>query len=149
MNSSVDPCEDFHKFACTKFIDEINIPADEPWVTAFTTFKQHVYKELRGILEESSKPNEPRPITLAKRLYQSCMNTRAIEEDGLQTIKNILDNLGGWPVLEGTSWYDGKFDWKQTMYVLRSIGYEANYFLSVYITKDLRDTSRKIITVSI
>ena len=41
---------------------------------------------------------------MAKNFYDSCMDQEKIEELGLEPIKDILKDLGGWPVL--THWWD-------------------------------------------
>ncbi len=58
------------------------------------------------ILEEESLPGEAKPFRMAKDVYKSCMDLENIERLGLAPIKQILDDLGGWPVLLGpnTPW---------------------------------------------
>ena len=53
------------------------------------------------ILETDSSPNEAKPFRMAKDVYKSCMDVGKIEELGLEPIKEILNDLGGWPVLLG------------------------------------------------
>jgi hypothetical protein len=70
-----------------------------------------------------------------------------IEEQGLRPIFEILKKLGGWPVLLNT-WSDNFFDWKNSVYVNRKIGYSVDYFLSLDIDTDPKNSSKRIITVS-
>ena len=53
------------------------------------------------ILEEESEPNEAKPFRMARDVYKSCMDVGKIQDLGLEPIKQILEDLGGWPVLIG------------------------------------------------
>lgn len=63
------------------------------------------------LLEEESLPYEPKPFRMAKDVYKSCMDKDRIEDLGVEPLKGILKELGGWPVLEGTSWSDAGYIW--------------------------------------
>ncbi|XP_031344636.1 neprilysin-2-like isoform X2 [Photinus pyralis] len=136
IDASVDPCDDFYQFACGNFIKQAN---DD---TSYVELTENlVQQQLRVVLEENVKAQEPRPFRLLKKMYQACMNTTAIELDGLTTIKSILEDLGGWPVLKGRKWNQKKFDWKQSVYKFRNLGYAVNYLIGVRITKDITNSS--------
>lgn len=76
------------------------------------------------------------------------MNKTAIEADGLKTIKTIMNDLGGWPVLEGDNWDEDKFHWIQTIYNFRKIGYSVDFFVDFSVSIDLKNSTRRIIDVS-
>ena len=63
------------------------------------------------LLEEESYYNEPKPFRMAKDVYKSCMNKDRIEELGVEPLKGILRELGGWPVLEGVNWMEDGYIW--------------------------------------
>ena len=63
----------------------------------------------RTLLEEPSVDDEWESIKMAKRLYKSCMNETLKEELGLKPVRKVLDQIGGWPVVDGEEW---KSDWK-------------------------------------
>lgn len=100
------------------------------------------------MIEEPIQENEPKPFKLTKRLYQACMNKSLIEADGLTTIKEILKQLGGWPVLEGDKWSEGDFDWRQSVYKFRKAGYSVDYFIDFSVGIDLKNSTQRIIDVS-
>lgn len=143
----MEPCDDFYQFACGNFLKKTNIPDDKSSVTSFTVISDVLQEQLRTMIEEPSKPDEPKPFILLKKLYKACMNKGAIEADGLNTIKEILHGLGGWPVLEGPEWDDGQFDWRQSVYKFRRTGYSVDYFLDFSVGIDLKNSSRRIIDV--
>ncbi|KAF5303211.1 hypothetical protein FQA39_LY10124 [Lamprigera yunnana] len=145
MDPNVDPCDDFYQFSCGNFIKSTNIPDDKSSVTSFSVISDLLQEQLRTMIEEPIKPNEPKPFVLLKKIYKSCMNKTAIEEDGLKTIKSILKNLGGWPVLEGAKWSDGSFDWRQSVYKFRKIGYSVDYFMDFSVGIDLKNSTHRTV----
>ncbi|CAG2250687.1 MMEL1 [Mytilus edulis] len=51
------------------------------------------------LLEEDSPDNEPEAVTKAKDLYKSCMNLELIEQHGAAVLKDLMAELGGWPMI--------------------------------------------------
>ena len=47
------------------------------------------------------------------------MDLNKIEEVGLDPLKTMLKQMGGWPVLEGNTWDETKFNWIDTVYTFR------------------------------
>uniref|UniRef100_A0A1B6DD22 Peptidase M13 N-terminal domain-containing protein n=1 Tax=Clastoptera arizonana TaxID=38151 RepID=A0A1B6DD22_9HEMI len=145
MDSSVDPCDDFYKFSCGNFIKESTIPDDKTSISWFSKVDDILTDQLRIIIEEPSTPDESRPITMAKIMYKNCMNKSRIEDVGLTQIKNIVKDLGGWPVLEGDSWDPSSFDWISTTYKFKDKGFSIDYIIDFSITTDVKNSTRRII----
>lgn len=145
MNPEIEPCDDFYDFACGGFLETTNIPDDKTSVNTFTEISDELQNQLRTSIEEKSAPNEPKPFKLAKNLYKACMNKTLIEQQGLQPLLNILQKLGGWPVLEGENWNETDFNWKESVYKFRKMGYSVDYFIDFSIGVDLKNSTRRII----
>ena len=47
------------------------------------------------------------------------MDLDKIEEVGLDPLKSMLQQMGGWPVLEGEDWNETQFSWIDTVYTFR------------------------------
>lgn len=75
-------------------------------------------------------------------------STEKIEKQGLGPIKEMLKNLGGWPVLEGDRWNEATFTWKDSVYKYRTTGYSVDYFIDFSISTDLKNTTMRAIDVS-
>lgn len=73
MDQTIEPCDDFYKFACGKFMKNTIIPDDKPIVDAISLINDNLQKQLRIVIEEE-KPNEIKPFKKVKILYKSCMN---------------------------------------------------------------------------
>ncbi|XP_046397833.1 neprilysin-2-like isoform X2 [Ischnura elegans] len=145
MDTSVAPCDDFYSYACGGFERKSSIPEDKSSLNAFNVIHDQLQEQLRRIAEEPDQPNDLRAFRMAKDLYRACMNKTLIEERGLEPLKNVLKNLGGWPVLEGDSWDEGSFTWLQSVYKFRKNGYSVDYFLDFSVTIDLKNSSFRTI----
>ena len=71
------------------------------------------------------------------------------EELGLQPLKEILQEFGGWPVVQGDSWDEESFVWYNNVYEFRRVGYSIDYLIDFSITTDLKNSSYRTIDVSI
>ncbi|KAJ8983665.1 hypothetical protein NQ317_003452 [Molorchus minor] len=122
-----------------------NIPDDKSSVTSFSIISDMLQEQLRAMIEEPVQPNEPKPFQLTKKLYRACMNKTLIENEGLDTIHDILRELGGWPVLEGIKWSEADFDWRKSVYRFRRVGYSVDYFIDFSVGVDVKNSTKRII----
>ena len=59
----------------------------------------------------------------------------------------MLNGLGGWPVLLGDKWDADHFNWQNIIAKFREKGVSADYFITVDISGDYNNGTRKIISV--
>lgn len=102
MNRSVDPCQDFNKFVCGRFIKESIIPDKHQIVDLTTTkLKDIIYNRGQMLMEDEANYIEKFEIDQkVKNFYSTCIDVAQREKDGVKPILEILDGIGGWPVLE-------------------------------------------------
>ena len=101
MDRSVDPCQDFNKFVCGRFIKESIIPDKQQIVDLTTTkLKDIIYDRGQMLMEtESDDMDEFEIDQKIKDFYTTCTDVSQREKEGTKPILDILNNLGGWPVL--------------------------------------------------
>ncbi|XP_018915735.2 neprilysin-2 isoform X2 [Bemisia tabaci] len=145
MDDSVDPCDDFYRFTCGKFIKETIIPDEKTSETTFSEISDTLLNQLRAIIEAPTYENEPKPFVLSKNLYKACMNKSRIEDLGLEPVHKIIKSFGGWPVLEGDRWDGGSFNWKDSVYRFRKAGYSVDYFIDFSVSIDLKNSTVRAI----
>lgn len=145
MDDKVDPCDDFYDFACGSFMKNTRIPDDKTSVNTFSIITDELQEQIRALLDEPIAENEPRPFALAKTLYQACMNRTAIEARGTKPLLDMLQRLGGWPVLQGDTWDERSFSWDESVYRFRQAGYSVDYFLDFSISVDVKNSTKRII----
>lgn len=148
MDLSYKPCEDFYHFACGGFLNKTHIPTDIEEVDSYTYNIRQLQQHLRSVAEEPPKLADIKPFALLKKLYSKCMDSKAIELEGIATLRSTLRNLGGWPVLDGYEWDEQQFDWQNTVYRFRRAGFSPNYFLSLKVSLDFHNSSRYYLEVS-
>eukprot|EP00092_Neocalanus_flemingeri_P037441 GFUD01040769.1.p1 GENE.GFUD01040769.1~~GFUD01040769.1.p1 ORF type:complete len:795 (-),score=190.06 GFUD01040769.1:142-2526(-) len=147
IDETVNPCDDFYQFACGSFIEKTVIPDDQSRVSMFSVLGDKLTEQVRGLLEGGIEASDPKAFTLAKALFQSCMNTDAIEERGLAPLTSVLKRLGGWPLLEGNSWNKEEFKWYDMVYRFRDLGYSVDYLVDFSVTTDLKNSSWRVLDV--
>ncbi|KAG0730216.1 Neprilysin-2 [Chionoecetes opilio] len=133
MNEDADPCEDFFDFACGGFLNKTIIPDDKTTISRFNQISDKLQLNLRGLVEAEIVATDPTFSKMVKNLYKSCMDTDNINLKGLTPLTDILDVMGGWPVLEGDTWDPSAFDWTQNVYINRQLGYSLDYIFDFSI----------------
>ena len=96
-------------------------------------------------MEGGIEASDPKPFRMAKSVFQACMDKEKIEERGLAPLLSILKRMGGWPVIEGYSWYQGVFKWYDMVYKFRDMGYSVDYLVDFSVTMDLKNSSRRVL----
>ncbi|XP_058061822.1 neprilysin-2 isoform X1 [Anopheles bellator] len=146
MDPEVEPCDDFYNYACGKFVKETIIPDEKVSVNTFSVIGDLLQQQLRSLVSDEINDSEATPFKLAKNLYKLCMNKTRIEDKGIKPLLDILDTLGGWPVLKGDSWdLDSSWSWVKSVKDFRKHGYSTDYFFDFSIGSDLKNSTRRII----
>src|SRR5271156_7151572 len=95
LDTTVDPCNDFYKFACGKFAANHPIPSDEPGVNQFYALENVNTQALNGILNKAAAGGAGRSPDEQKigDYYKACMDTDAIDAKGLAPIEPLLNEI--------------------------------------------------------
>uniref|UniRef100_A0A8D2BIJ0 Kell blood group glycoprotein n=1 Tax=Sus scrofa TaxID=9823 RepID=A0A8D2BIJ0_PIG len=106
-NRNVAPCTDFFSFACGNNNRTRN---------SFQELAEENKNRLRRILEAPSSWHLAPGKEKAFQFYNSCMDTGAIEAAGAGPLRQVIEELGGWPV--SGNWTP--LDFNQTLSLLMS-----------------------------
>lgn len=79
----------------------------------------------------------------AKFLYDSCMNSEILSNRGIEPLTELLQSLGGWPVIEMTNWNETNFDWLQLAAKLRL--FNNDIFLMQWVGPDIKNSDENVI----
>jgi putative endopeptidase len=138
IDTGVDPCNDFYKFACGKFAANHPIPADQPAVDQFYALYNVNTQSLNGILNKAAMGGAGRSPDEQKigDYYKACMNTEEINTKGLSSVEPLLKQIDAvtdrneFPTLIGN---------------LQRIG--VNVFFGYGEQQDFKDASKQIAVV--
>ena len=108
MDRTIDPCQDFNKFVCGRFIEESIIPEKQQQIDLTTTkLKDVMYDRGQKLMTTTSESSEDLFQIDAKvrNFYATCSDAPLREKVGVEPLLNILKSIGGWPVLSSNGKY--------------------------------------------
>ncbi|CAG7823261.1 unnamed protein product, partial [Allacma fusca] len=97
INFSVNPCDDFFQYSCGKWITDNPIPPSSVRWGQFDILRQEVNNVTQGILTSPPESSDFKPVLQVKDFYSQCIDTGAMEREGLAHVIAILTIAGGWP----------------------------------------------------
>ncbi|KAF2884567.1 hypothetical protein ILUMI_21606 [Ignelater luminosus] len=115
----------------------------------FTRLIEEAKATIEEMYNEPIRNDDHDLVKVQKAMYRACLNESAISNVALDTILQVLKEVGGWPVVEGNAWDGSKFDWLNATYKLRELGYFYSSFLELDLVEDPKDRKRYIFRVSI
>ncbi|XP_038075528.1 membrane metallo-endopeptidase-like 1 [Patiria miniata] len=145
MDLTADPCQDFYQFACGGWVKTRFIPEDLAQYTVMDELLDILLERSRGMLEEKSA-NDSEASTKAKNFYESCTNEALIEQYGAQPLLDLLDHLGGWPVVAGDTWDEEAWDMAEVLHKTR-MEVDYNFLFRHDVSPDMSDSEVYIIVI--
>ncbi len=97
LDKSIDPCNDFYAYACSKWIAQNPIPADRSSWGRFDELQQRGEYIVRDILEKAAADGTGRSASEQKigDYYASCMDESAIERAGTRPLEPDFHSITG------------------------------------------------------
>ena len=95
IDTAVNPCNDFYKFACGNYATTHPIPVDQTEVDQFYTLYNVNSERLQGILTKYAGQTTARTPNEQKigDDYAACMNTPLIDQKGLGPAQDLLGQI--------------------------------------------------------
>lgn len=148
-DSSVQPCDDFYKYACGKFINNTILTENEKMISDFTIATHRINRQLYSILNEKIEPKGLNYEKQLKLLFQSCMNETENEKIALKTLMEHIDSFGGWPVLEKQMNTTAKCrrNWMTLTKDFRKAGFDFDQIISIGVDFNSTNTAIRNIAV--
>jgi len=95
VDKALNPCDDFYKYACNKWIAANPIPADQVYWTTGSGLEMWNDTVLRETLEASSK-NDPKRSPVQQKIgdyWAACMDESGIEAAGVNPVQPELHRI--------------------------------------------------------
>ena len=148
IDPNKNPCENFYNFACGKLIQEAVIPKDKIEIGPIVDDKDTLQQRLKKLLEAKSKDDEPSVFTSLRKLYSSCMDLDLIERVGREKILEKIQELGGWPVLQGKEFAKDTFVWQKLIEKARRMGFTIKQVLDTSIDMSSDNSSKNLMAIN-
>ncbi|KAG7207207.1 hypothetical protein KM043_008886 [Ampulex compressa] len=146
MNSTVDPCEDFYAYMCGTWPVHNSIPPDDNKWSELRKLSGKINERIKEILEEPAMADDVLPVRLAKAWYRSCMDLDKLEERGIRPIREMLDELGGWPLISEN--WDSAIKWQDVHDNYRRL-YDVHTFYNIHVQPHFVNSSKLMITLQL
>ncbi|XP_075973794.1 neprilysin-4-like isoform X2 [Anticarsia gemmatalis] len=93
-------------------------------------------------LFQTNDPAKGDAALKARYLFKSCMNYEILQKRGHQPLVDLLELLGGWPILN-PKWKKDGFDWLELMAKLRL--YNNDILISEWVGPDIKNSDEFVI----
>src|ERR1700684_3750997 len=97
VDKTLNPCDDFYKYACNKWIAANPIPADQVYWSTGGGLEMWNDNVLRETLEAASK-NDPQRSPVQQKIgdyWAACMDESGIDAAGIKPLQPELDRIAG------------------------------------------------------
>ncbi|XP_042900690.1 neprilysin-1 isoform X2 [Parasteatoda tepidariorum] len=143
MDQSSDPCEDFFQYACGTWNKLHMIPQDRSSISTFEVMADDLQVILKGLLEEPANNYDNSATIKAKTFYKSCISQVQIDAIGDKPLRDVVKELGGWPVSE-RDWVEPEWPLEHLLGQLRG-DYNQGIIIEQWVGPDDKNSSVNVI----
>lgn len=152
MDTSVDPADDFYRYASGKWLEHVERPERLPSIGVFDfmgeRLKAQMVNAIAAAAEDAASAGKGTPVQQVGDLYTSYMDTDRIDELGMAPLKPELDRIEAIASLDDLATYLGHFTATAADIILAAIVPSVDqvdstrtvlFFISGQLVMDQRD----------
>ena len=98
MNTDADPCENFMLYSCGGWLQNNPLRFSANHINRFMNTILSNIESLRDSVE-GDDCDGIEAVRLAREFYSSCMDTDAIDDRGVQPLRDLVQLTGGWTAI--------------------------------------------------
>ncbi|CAL8117982.1 unnamed protein product [Orchesella dallaii] len=144
INMTVDPCKDFFQYSCGRWLTNNPVPPSASWWSRFNMLIYEINNVTQEILNEDPNDEDAKPINQVKDFYKSCIDIDAIEAVGLDPLVQIIEDFGGWQLVNPGVWNSTAFDWLKSAAEVRRRSLQS-VIISTHVSADLKNTTKTVV----
>ena len=143
---SSNPCRNFYKYACGRWILENPKPPSEVVWNHWQSVSHRIRNRVHSILIDAD-PTDFSPLLKAKLTYMACANQDRDDSRTLSISRKLVESFGTWPLVNKRYVHDEKLGW---MHVVAKVTRTLNVhpLLKMSVDVDFTNTSRYALYVS-
>lgn len=126
-------------------MNDTAIPSDKSRWSSFDPLSEDIYLRGRALLDSKETEDDFESYKQIRSHYKACMNFDKLEELGIQPVLNVLDELGGWPVLQGEAWKAEDFNWWTWAHKVNKIGLGIDGIVTFSLGADDKNASWRVL----
>ena len=142
IDSSIDPCDDFYKYSCGKWLSANSLGDRDAWGRSYKLATDN-YQHLDKYLSKRISENDPDAIRKSKYIYSACKNVTFIQNNFVKHVKDFIRKANGWDAIG--IYPDDGWDINDDLVNDHYLGSSA--FFSFGITPDDLDSTKAVIKV--
>ncbi|XP_033642275.1 neprilysin-4-like [Asterias rubens] len=150
VDNDVNPCDNFYNYACGGWMRKRLVPEDRKHYTQLTLLGDDLKIKLKEILEREPHDSEPGTYEQIRHFYSSCMDEETINKEREQPLIQMLDSVGGWPVLgdrPGGNWNPSTFTF-ESLWVTLAKKFDMLAIISVWVGVDEKESSEHVLKIN-
>ena len=98
MNTAADPCENFMLYSCGGWLKHNPLHFSANHINRFMDTILSNVESLKDSVE-GDDCDDIEAVRLAREFYSSCMDTDAIDDRGVQPLRDLVQLTGGWTAI--------------------------------------------------
>ena len=144
LDKTAEPCEDFYKFSCGKWLRDVQIPSGNSRWTSFSQRAEKNQLALKGVLDRLHPlTNDSEAVRKVHMFYKSCNDHEWIEKNAMGSVKSLIAQVGNWGLWNTSEWNDEDWSFEQALNKIHKLK-SMPFFYMFVAADDVRSSENTI-----
>ncbi|XP_076450938.1 endothelin-converting enzyme 1-like [Babylonia areolata] len=153
LNTTAEPCDDFHAFACGRFGQLHPLVPYESEETTFQLIHDRNQERMRRLLERALPPRNNLPFHWERKLrtfFSTCQDHfTKMQDQGRPFLETMVNGSGGWWALQGDgAWAPDRYDFQRQLTKVH-VDFWTDAFFTFGLITDWLDWNKNTIQIDL